>query len=224
MSSGSSSYHLANWTAVGEGFSINVDSPESLGDAFEIYDPHSGVTKFGRRIPGSIISSKRIPGSIISSYPYLYDKGRMVNVSDYSLSPHTFPPLQVIKDKRRLVKVLWMPYSERVLNAVIGAQAEAYICTGLDREKKMIAFPLRVNKETDLQSDTPPAYKLDWFPEGYPETFAFHMGVFDEILKVFGGTGVINPFILRDDMDCEMYCIQFRPVGGEEEERDASLR
>jgi hypothetical protein len=99
----------------------------------------------------------------------------------------TFPTLRIINHHRRLLAMFFMPYNTMLQDMIVHAQAEFYICQDNALNVKLIALPLRVEKDTMIKD--PPIIRLESFD--FP-TFAFESHVAYNMSLIFADNSVVE--------------------------------
>ena len=109
------------------------------------------------------------------------DESGLVSSSKF----YTFPPMQYINNKQRLVRILWLPFEQWIVDTFKKTMSEHYVC--YDKQltnNKWVCFPVRVQK--DITLNEVPISDISASFNGIP-TFAMEKNVMFEIEKALDG-------------------------------------
>lgn len=121
------------------------------------------------------------------------------------------PAIQLFDEKMRLVKLLWIPYSNLYHEKLVAAQAECYLCYSEPSEVRYILLPLRL--PSDYTPKIKPAFEAKIREvEKDIRTFVFDYEIWHRIVSMLDSPGNIFclPFVfLHDTQGTQYYSIQF---------------
>lgn len=119
----------------------------------------------------------------------------------------TSAPFQLINNKRRLVKLFWIPYSQLYNERLHLSGEEYYVCH--NKIPTFILLPLRVHKDYKLVTKT---FEIKSKEINDIQTFVFDYEIWHKIIGILNDENdiFIHPFVFLHDLDgIQYYAIQF---------------